>query len=156
MIEIMDEIDADQMIRVLDAKNKKLQKIVDAEEKKRMQSLVIGAEVGYGFLYMGVGSYGAYEVRNYGFSKIVKIMPSGRFLLENGLTFDKNGSRRIGRDRVWLMPAEDLTEMLNNQPHIQRRLGLVDKIIKMVDARAFPYELTANKKNELLALVNAL
>jgi hypothetical protein len=126
------------------------------DEQKTMQSLVVGADVGYGFLYFGKGGYGKYQVLNHGFSKIVKIQPSGRFLLENGLTFDQQGSRLIGQHRVWLMRPEDLTAMLNNEPIIQRRLSLTQQIRKIVNTDGFPYELTASKKNELLALVNTL
>lgn len=126
------------------------------DEQKRMQSLVVGADVGYGFLYFGKGGYGKYQVLNHGFSKIVKIQPSGRFLLENGLTFDQQGTRLIGQRRVMLMRPEDLTAMLNNEPIIQRRLRLHQQIRKLVDNDGFPYEFTASKKNQLLALVNAL
>jgi len=125
-------------------------------EQKRMQSLVVGADVGYGFLYFGKGGYGKYQVLHHGFSKIVKILPSGRFLLENGLTFDQQGSRLIGQYRVMLMPPQDLTAMLNNEPIIQRRLDLTHQIRKIVRDDGFPYELTASKKSQLLALVNAL
>lgn len=151
----VDEL-VDEIVAALSSAIKDVQDRAEAESKIRMKSLVVGAEVGWGFLYMGKCSYGKYQVRNYGFSKIAKIMPSGRFVLENGLTFSQKGSRSIGGDCVWLMPAAELTEMLQKQPIIQRRLGLVEKIRMLVDNDDFPYGVTDDAKALLLKLVNAL
>lgn len=129
--------------------------------------LVPGAEVGYGFLYQGVASYGKYEVWNAGFSKIAKKTPSGGFLLENGLVFNSEGVsvKKLGSGRkrmhVGLMSAEALKQMIEKIPIVRRRLDLIEQIQDLVnDSRFFdPYETVdsfAGMKDELLALVNEL
>lgn len=121
-----------------------------------LDSLVVGSEVAYGFLWMGCGSYGAYEIRKHGISKIQKIKNSGRFQLENGLTFNPGGLRYIGTNPVKLMPTETLEELLKREPIVKRRLKIVHKIIKMVGDDSFPYIYSPDMKMELLELVQSL